>query len=135
MSNPYSDMTKRKVVPVEKWSILLQAAAAIGTAEQNNERGDPTCDPERAKALLRKVFGEENFKHIEVKSSNVYSPVFEIDGISLLFFQGRQAFDDYFVAAYGGQDDNDLPIRSLADLGAALLYYVGRIPCNLIFNG
>jgi hypothetical protein len=119
--NPYRDMRKRKVEPIEKGSILRQAATAIGTEERGNGGKSWDCDPERAKRLLEIVLGEENFKHVHIKSSDRHSPEFEIDGITLAFHQGKQVSDDYFLAAYGVMDD-ELPVRSMADLGSALMF-------------
>ncbi|MCG2787688.1 MAG: hypothetical protein L6461_21590 [Anaerolineae bacterium] len=118
--NPYRDMRKRKVEPIEKGSILRQAATAIGIEERGNAGKSWDCDPERAKRLLKIVLGEENLKHVHIKSSNRHSPEFEIDGITLAFHQGKQVSDDYFLAAYGVMDD-ELPVRSMADLGSALM--------------
>jgi hypothetical protein len=121
--NPYREMRKRNVVPIEKWSIFLQAAAAIGFAERNGSKNFMTCDPERAKSLLRKVLGEENLKHVHVVSSNKFHPEFEIDGITLTFHQGNQEVDDYFRVEFDDMDFED-SVRSMEDLGSVLMFCV-----------
>jgi hypothetical protein len=121
--NPYREMRKRNVVPIEKWSIFRQAATAVGIAERNGNKNFMTCDPERAKALLKRVLGEENLKHVHVVSSNKFHPEFEIDGITLTFHQGNQEVDDYFRVEFDEMDFED-SVRSMEDLGSVLMFCV-----------
>lgn len=130
-NNPYRGMRKRNVVPIEKWSLFRQAAKACGIAERESKGERGVHDPNRVKALLKRVVGEENLKHVHVKSSSKFGPEFEIDGIGLTYHEGSKDVDDFFTVIVMYEEDGEEEFeleehraRSLEDLGSILMLYV-----------
>ena len=133
-NNPYRDMRKRNVVPIEKWSLFRQAAKACGIAERESKGERGVHDQNRVKALLKRVVGEENLKHVHVKSSSKFGPEFEIDGIGLTYHEGSKDVDDFFTVMVehkddGAEDEEEFELeehraRSMEDLGSVLMLYV-----------
>lgn len=68
------------------------------------------CDPERAKALLKKVLGEELHQYATIVDADEYYPAFGLGTTVLHFCQGATPDDDFFTST------PDI-VRSLPDLG------------------
>lgn len=119
MQNPaYNDMNIRKVERMpEGFSPVLLAVKAFRKVYKCDAEEH---DPERAKALLKKVFGE-NSKYVWLKKDHRKHPVFQIDGIDLYFTEGATAEEDKFTVSYLGIRF-PLAVRSLEGLGLALAF-------------
>lgn len=68
------------------------------------------CDPERAKALLKKILGEELHQYARILDADEYHPAFGLGVIELHFCQGATPADDFFVT-------DPTIVRSLSDIG------------------
>ena len=89
-------------------------------------------DPERAKALLEKVLGE-NSKYAWLKHNHEFHPVFEIDGIELGFTQGATPEEDHFSAEYFGEK-SPVPIRSENALGLSVYICLSESDDDAIYE-
>lgn len=122
--NPYQDMRKRNVAPLQKGEFFLRAAAEAGKVELSEDRDFFTSDPERVRRVLKRVVGEENMKHVHIKSSNKQWPEFEIDGVRLEYRQGSEEAYDYFKVEYADFEDECQFAHSLAELGSSLMFFM-----------
>lgn len=119
----YATMNHRTV---EKMPKELSIAANAMDAFRLSGGPIEAHDPERAKALLEKVLGE-NSKYAWLKRNHEFHPVFEVDGIELAFTQGVTQEEDQLTAIYLGIK-SPVPIRSKNALGMAL--YICLTECD-----
>lgn len=96
-------------------AVDLISDAAIAAMEQARAAGLNV--PERAKALIAKVFGE-HAKYVRFLGDDEGCPVFDIeaDGIVFTFAPGMTPDDDILLV-------ENQAARSLAELGYAITFY------------
>jgi hypothetical protein len=89
-------------------------------------KGSRSHNPDRAKALLKKVLGE-HYRYAKYLGADdqlgLYyqdAPVFIIDEIRLIFEQGTTESDDAFLVSIAGVIFPDYRVRSFVQLGATL---------------
>jgi hypothetical protein len=119
-SNPYDDMIKAKPAPT--MSVVSKALAAF--SKTGIDPSEDLFDPMRAKALLKKIFGEEA-KFVKIKAQEPFdpaidNPVFVIDEIELDFQQGTTPEEDIFKVTFAGVLVDMYAVRTLEGLGAAI---------------
>lgn len=112
----YKEMDIRRVERMPEG--LSIAAQAIGALQVLKVMPQGNHDPDRAKALLEKVLGE-NSKYVWLKQDHLNHPVFEVDGIELKFKQGLIVEEDSFAVSYLGVHC-PFPVRHPSMLGAAI---------------
>jgi hypothetical protein len=110
MPIPYAEMLDADSEITEK--IVRAALSAIAALEEPKEH-----DPERAKALLKKILGEELYKGVRLSQYRSLYPIFLIDEIEMIFTQGVEPEADYFLI------DGFFVVRDLASLGSAIEEY------------
>jgi len=119
-NNPYEDLIKAKPAPF--MSVVSKALAAF--SKTGIDPSEDKFDPARAKALLKKVFGEDA-KYAQIKAQEPFdpdidNPVFVLDGIELDFQQGTTPEEDIFKVTFAGVPVDMYAVRTLEGLGAAI---------------
>jgi hypothetical protein len=71
-------------------------------------------DPERAKALLKQILGEELYAGVRLTQYKPLYPIFNLDGIEFTFVQGASPQSDHLLI------DGMVAVRDLASLGQAI---------------
>lgn len=113
----YANLDLRRVKPIPQG---LSIAAIAIDAFRTWDKPIMKHNPERAKALLEKVLGN-NSKYAWLKHNHRLHPVFSVDGFELSFTQGATLAEDQFLVSYLGQK-SDIPVRSMPALGVALYH-------------
>jgi hypothetical protein len=126
--DPYQAMRDAPIVPTGR--LMLDAYKAYLLSLEKEFGGWPKepklHNPERARALLRKVLGEyyQYAKYLgpEEQLGLYYqdSPVFVLDNILLIFDQGTTEDDDVYLVSIGKRILPEYGVRSFAQLGCAL---------------
>ncbi len=119
-NNPYEDLIKAKPAPF--MSVVSKALAAF--SKTGIDPSEDKFDPARAKALLKKIFGEDA-KYAQIKAQEPFdphidNPVFVLDGIELDFQQGTTPEEDVFKVTFAGVPVDMYAVRTLEGLGAAI---------------
>lgn len=103
---------------------MLDADPSIGRKaieagmSANQAAGELTeHDPERAKALLKKIMGEELYRGVRLMQYKPLYPIFLLDGVEMVFVQGAMPETDHFLI------DGIVVVRDMASLGDAIGEY------------
>jgi hypothetical protein len=113
----YANLDLRRVKPIPQG---LSIAAIAIDAFRTGDKPIMKHNPERAKALLEKVLGN-NSKYAWLKHNHRLHPVFFVDSFELSFTQGATLAEDQFLVSYLGEK-SDIPVRSMPALGVALYH-------------
>lgn len=119
-THPYEEMLDVQAVP--PMSVATKALSAFKETGINLSTNIP--NPARAKALLKKVLGEDakyaSLMQIDQPNlAEVSIVIFVIDEIELQFLQGTTPEEDAFQVSYLNFN-NELAVRTLQGLGEAI---------------